>query len=148
MVYSSAGTVAAYLAELPRERRLVLAAVRDIVRRNLPGGFRETMKWGMITYELPLKLHPDTRNGQPLCYAGLAAQKHYFALYLTCAYQDPKQTKKLKEGFRKAGRKLDMGKSCVRFKTLEDLPLHVIAEVIASTSPEELIRRYEMGRHR
>ena len=86
MARSAATTVAAYLDELPAERRTVVAAVRDVILRRLPAGYEETMNWGMIAYEVPLARYPDTYNKQPLAYAALAAQKSYYALYLTCAY--------------------------------------------------------------
>jgi len=146
MVQSAATTVAGYLTELPKEKREVLAAVRKVIQKHLPRGYREAMAWGMIAYAIPLERYPATYNGQPLCYAALAAQKNYFALYLTCAYGDPGEAQKLRDGFRKAGKKLDMGKSCVRFRRLEDLPLDVIGDVIASTSPEAYITRYEGAR--
>jgi len=145
MARSSATTVSKYLSELPKQRRDVVAAVREMVLRHLPEGYQETMNWGMITYEVPLTRHSGTYNGQPLCYASLAAQKNYYALYLMSAC-NPKHAKRLQEGFAKAGKKLEMGKSCVRFKQLEDLPLDVIAEVVASTPPEVLIEQYESSR--
>jgi hypothetical protein len=148
MARSSATTVEDYLAELPAERREVVSAVRDVVRRNLPKGFQETMNWGMISYELPLERYPDTYNGQPLNYAALAAQKNYYALYLMTASQDSEQEAFLKEAFKKAGKKLDMGKSCLRFKQLDDLPLDVIARVVASTPPDKFIAQYEASRRR
>ena len=146
MAKSSAGTVAGYLRELPAKRRAVLAAVRAVVRKNLPAGYRETMTWGLISYEIPLARYPNTYNGQPLCYAGLAAQKNHNALYLTDVYEDPSQAKRLRDGFRKAGKKLDMGKSCLRFQKPEDLELEVIGEIISRTSPESFIARYEASR--
>jgi hypothetical protein len=97
----------------------------------------------MISYEIPLQRYPTTYNRQPLMYAGLAAQKHYYALYLSCAYQDAKQERRLRDGFERAGKKLDMGKACVRFRKLEDLPLDVVGRVVGSTSPERFIARYE-----
>ena len=143
MVQSRAATVADYLAELPKERRDVVSAVLKVVRKNVPSGYREAMLWGMPCWAVPLETFPDTYNGQPLCYAALAAQKSFFALYLTCVYGDPANTRTLKEGFAKAGKKLDMGKSCIRFRRLEDLPLDVIGQVVASTPPEALIARHE-----
>jgi hypothetical protein len=148
MVNRKAATPAAYLAGLPDERRAVLSKVREVVRRHLPAGYREVMNGGLICYEVPLERQPDTYNGQPLLYAALAAQKNYFAIYLTCAYQDPAQLRRLQAGFRKAGRKLDMGKSCVRFRTLEDLPLEVIGAVVASTPVARFIARAEAARKR
>lgn len=145
MVASKAATVAAYLAELPEERRAVVSAVRDLIVRNLPRGYKETVGYGMITYCIPLTQYPGTYNKQPLCYAALAAQKNHFSLYLTNAYTGD-QEQVLRDGFKKAGKKLDIGKSCVRFKKLDDLPLDVIATVIASTPPAEFIAHYEASR--
>lgn len=146
MVSSSAPTVESYLASLPAERRAVMSAVRDVVRRNLPSGYRESMEYGMIGYGIPLERYPDTSNGQPLCYAGLAAQKHHYALYLMSAYGDGADADWLRDAFARAGKKLDMGKSCVRFKSLDDLPLPAIGEFIASVTPERFIARYEAAR--
>jgi hypothetical protein len=148
MVSSNALTIDDYLAELPPERRSIVASVRDLVRRNLPDGYRETMNWGMISYELPLERYPDTYNGQPLMYAALAAQKNSYTLYLTSVYQDADRKKTLEREFTKAGKKLDMGKSCLHFKRLEDLPLDVIARVIGGTPPEKFIEQYEASRKR
>jgi uncharacterized protein YdhG (YjbR/CyaY superfamily) len=146
MARSNAATVEQYLAELPPERREVVSTMRDLVRRNLPKGYAETMNWGMISYEIPLERYPNTYNRQPLSYVALAAQKNYYALYLTSAYQDSEQGKQLAEAFKRAGKKLDMGKSCLRFKTLDDLPLDVIARVVASTPPEKWIAQFEAAR--
>ena len=142
MPRSKATTISKYLSELPKQRRDVVAAVREMVLRHLPAGYQETMNWGMITYEVPLSRHAGTGSGQPLCYASLAAQKNYYALYLMSA-GNPKHAKRLQEGFAKAGKKLDMGKSCVRFKELEDLPLDVIAEVVARVPVKNYIARVE-----
>ena len=147
MAKSSATTVQGYLDELPEDRRAVVSAVREIVRRNLPAGYQETMNWGMISYEVPLERYPKTYNGQPLAFAGLAAQKNHYALYLMCVYADSEQEGWLREEFRKAGKKLDMGKSCIRFKKLEDLPLDVIGQVIAGVPVEKHIAIFEASRH-
>ena len=146
MASTTAQTVEAYLDELPPDRRAVISTLRDTIRKKLPKGYRETMNWGMITYELPLERYPDTYNGQPLMYAALAAQKNHYAVYLTGLYQDPEDEKRFRAEFARAGKKLDMGKSCVRFKKLEDLPLDVIGRTIASTPPEKFIKRYEASR--
>ena len=148
MAGSSAATVEEYLQELPPERREVVSAVRDVVLRNLPEGYRESMSFGMIGYGIPLERYPDTYNKQPLAYAGLAAQKNHYALYLMCVYQDPPTEAAFREEFARAGKKLDMGKSCVRFRRLDDLPLDVVGRTIAATPPEELIRQYEASRRR
>lgn len=141
MVQSKAKTVAEYLDELPEERRAAIGKVRSVVKKNLPQGYKERMGYGMITYEIPLDQYPGTYNGQPLCYIGLASQKNHMALYLTSVYADPEQEKFLSDAFRKAGKKMDMGKSCLRFKTVEDLPLDAIGKIVASTSPAEMIDR-------
>lgn len=145
MVSSKTATVDAYLDELPDERREIVAAVRKVVKKNLPKGYKESMGYGMINYCIPLDEYPDTYNKQPLCYAAIAAQKNHYALYLMSAYSGDQEAV-LREGFARAGKKLDMGKSCVRFKKLEDLPLDVIGKVIASTPPKEYIAQYEKAR--
>ena len=144
---SSATTVQGYLDELPEDRRAVVEAVREMVLHNLPEGYREAMRWGMISYEVPLERYPDTYNGQPLTYAALAAQKNNFALYLS-VYQDPEQEARLREGFKKAGKKLDMGKACLRFRKLDDLPMNVVAEAVAATPVDAFLRRHEAARAR
>jgi hypothetical protein len=148
MAKSDAATVEEYLDALPGERREVVSKVREVILRNLPRGYREAMNWGMVCYEVPLEKYPGTYNKRPLGYAALAAQKNYFALYLMGAYQNPELEKNLKEGFARAGKKLDMGKSCILFKRLEDLPLEVVGEAVASTPPEKLIEQYEEWRHK
>ncbi len=148
MTAKAATTVTKYLAGLPQERRAVMAAVRAAIRRNLPAGYRETMSSGMIAYEVPLKRYPKTYNGMPLSYVCLAAQKNYCALYLMSAYQDPVQAKRLKAAFAAAGKKLDMGKSCLRFRTVDDLPLAAIGAFVAGTPVDAFIAQYEAGRQR
>ena len=148
MAKSKASTVEEYIGELPEDRRAVVEGVREVILRNLPGGYEEAMRWGMISYEVPLARHPKTYNGQPLGYVALAAQKGCYSLYLMSAYQDSEQERQLREGFAAAGRKLDMGKSCVRFRRLEDLPLDVIGRAVASTSPAQLIALHEAARRR
>jgi uncharacterized protein YdhG (YjbR/CyaY superfamily) len=138
-----AATVDEYLAQLPAERRAVVAAVRAMVRKHLPKGYEERPAWGMITYSVPLERTGPTYNGQPLCYAALAAQKHHYSLYLMGAYMNPVLTKRLQELFASAGRKLDMGKSCVRFKTLDAIPLEGLGEVIAAVPVDTFVSRYQ-----
>jgi uncharacterized protein YdhG (YjbR/CyaY superfamily) len=148
MAKSKATTVDQYLAELPAERREVIVKVRDVVKRNLPKGYSETMNWGMISYEVPLERYPNTYNRQPLSYVGLAAQKSHYALYLMGAYEGSEQQKQLADAFARAGKKLDMGKSCLRFNKLDDLPLDAIGRAIASTPPEKLIAKQEAVRRK
>ena len=102
----------------------------------------------MISYEIPLEVYPDTYNGRPLSYVALAAQKRHYAVYLMGVYQNPEQEAQLREAFEQAGKKLDMGKSCLRFRKLEDVPLDVLGEVVASTPPEQFIARYEQARRK
>jgi len=146
MVQSKATTVKEYLDELPADRRKEIAKVRSVVRKSLPKGYRETMNWGMISYEIPLARYPDTYNKQPLAYAGLAAQKNANTLYLTGSYGDPKQRERLEDAFKKSGKKMDMGKSCLHFRSADDLPLDAIGKIIASTPPEKMIAIYEAAR--
>lgn len=143
---SDAETVQQYLDELPPERREIISAVRERILEHLPEGYAESMNWGMINYEIPLERYPDTYNGQPLGIVALAAQKNYNALYLMSVYMNPAQERSLKEAYRRAGKKLSMGKSCLRFKKLEELELGAISTIIAATPPEELIRLYETSR--
>jgi hypothetical protein len=148
MASSRAATVEEYLAELPEERRAVVSAVRDVIVRNLPEGYEEAMAWGMIVYGIPLERYPDTYNGAPLGYVSLAAQKNHYSLYLMGVYGDPAREARLEEAFREAGKKLDMGKSCVRFRGLDDIPLDAIGQQVASITPEEYIEIYENSRAR
>lgn len=146
MQNKTATTADEYLEALDPDRRKAIATVRTVVRKHLPRGFSEFVSWGMINYGIPLSRFPDTYNGQPLCYAALAAQKNYCSLYLMSVHSDRKQEAKLAEGFKAAGKKLDMGKSCVRFKSPDDLPLDVVGEVIASVSAERWIEMYQKSR--
>ena len=148
MVSSKETTPAAYLASLPPERRKVIAAVRAVVKKRLPKGYVETMNWGMLSYEIPLSRYPDTYNKQPLTYLALAAQKNNYALYLTCTSGDRALMGKLAAAYKAAGRKPDMGKGCLRFKSLEELPLDVIGDIVASTSVERRIARSEAARRK
>lgn len=143
---SAATTVPAYLASLPEDRRQLLSKVRRVIRKHLPKGYEEALNWGAITYQVPLKKYPDTYNGQPLCYAALSSHKNYCSLYLMRPYGDPDQRRFLEQSFAKAGKKLDMGKSCIRFTTLDDLPLPAIAELIASTPPDRWIAAAQAAR--
>jgi uncharacterized protein YdhG (YjbR/CyaY superfamily) len=136
---SKAKTVAEYIASLPEDRRGAIKAVREVVKKHLPAGYREGMDYGYIGWSVPLSVYPDTYNGQPLCYAALASQKNHMALYLMCAYAEGPIKQRLVKGFKVAGKKLDMGKACIRFKQLEDLPLDVIAEVTAAVPMKKYV---------
>lgn len=145
---SSAKTVAAYLADLPPEQRKAIAAARALVRKHMPRGYKEALGYGMITWTVPLSVYPNTYNGQPLCYAALAAQKNYNALYLMSPYGSAKLYAWLKGEFKKAGKKFDMGKSCLRFKSMDDLVPAAVGKVVAGTSPAQFIKLYEASRKR
>ncbi len=142
MVSSKETTPAAYLASLPADRRRIISAVRAVVKKHLPKGYVESMSWGMLAYEIPLERYPNTYNKQPLMYLALAAQKNNYALYLTSVSSDKVLMDRLTKAYKAAGKKLDMGKGCLRFKTLDELPLDVIADMVASTSVE---RRIELS---
>ena len=146
MVRSSATTVEEYLDELAPDRREQVEAIRDVVLENLPDGYDESMNWGMITWEIPLERYPKTYNKQPLMYAALASQKNYMSLYLMCVYAHEGKHTEFERRFKESGKKLNMGKSCVRFKKVDDLPIDLIAETVASTSVDEYIRSYEAAR--
>ena len=148
MVSSKARTVEAYLRELPDDRRGVIAAVRTLVNRSLPKGYAETMSWGMISWEIPLARYPDTYNKQPLGYVALAAQKNHYALYLMGVYADSQNEKDLRQAYARAGRKLDMGKCCLRFRKLDDLLAEEIGTIIASMPVDAYIAHYEASRVR
>jgi Domain of unknown function (DU1801) len=146
MARSSAKTISEYLGSLSPEQRETIAKVRKVVLEHLPKGYRESMNWGVISYEIPLERYPTTYNGQPLAYAALAAQKNYYSLHLMGVYADPRQLKRLEADFKKRGKKLDMGKSCLRFKHADDLPLDLIGEIIAGTPPDDYIAMFEATR--
>lgn len=143
MVSSTAKTVDAYLAELPAERREVVAQLRQRILKHLPKGFEEMMLWGMPVYAVPLSRYPNTYNKQPLAYTALAAQKNAYSLYLNMAYADNSVDRAFRAAFAKAGKKLDMGKSCVRFKKLDDLVLEAVDQAVASTSLTDFLDGYE-----
>lgn len=143
---SDAGTVEQYLAELPDDRRDAIETVRDTILVNLPEGYVEEMNFGMITYSVPLATYPDTYNGQPLMYAALANQKNHMAVYLTGVYADEDQRDAFLDKYRETGKRLDMGKSCVRFRRIDDLPVELIGDTIAETDVDSFIEVYEASR--
>jgi hypothetical protein len=123
--------------------------VRRLIKKSLPKGYAETMQYGMISYVVPLKRYPKGYLGKKdvaLPYVCLAAQKSYLALYLLNVYSDPKTVRWFKSAWAKSKKKLDMGKSCVRFRAADDLALDVIAETVAKTPVKAFIERYEAAR--
>ena len=143
---SDAASVRAYLAELPEDRREIVEAVRAVILEHLPTGFEEGMQYGMIGYYVPLERYPVTYNGQPLGVAALASQKRHLSLYLMGIYGDDGESSWFRERWAETGKKLDMGKSCVRFRRLDDLALDVVGEAIARTSVDDFIAVYERSR--
>jgi len=143
---SKAKTVAQYLSELPEDRREALQAVRAVILKSLPKGYAEGMQHGMIGYFVPHSVYPPGYHcdpKQPLPFAGLASQKKHMAIYLMCIYSDPKQEAWFREAWAKTGKRLDMGKSCVRFKKLDDVALTVIGQAIRRAPVKKFIERYE-----
>jgi uncharacterized protein YdhG (YjbR/CyaY superfamily) len=145
-VQSKAKTVAEYLAQLPPDRREALERVRQTILANLDRDYEEGMSYGMIGYYVPHRIYPagyhcDPR--QPLPFAGLASQKNHMSMYMMSSYGDEASLRWLQEQFAKAGKKLDMGKSCIRFKKLDDLPLSVIGEAIRRVPAARYIEHYE-----
>ncbi len=143
---SEAETVDEYLAGLPEDRREAISAVRRTIIDNLPEGYEEVMNWGMITYQIPLSAYPDTYNKQPLMYAALASQKNHMAVYLSAIYTDDGRRSDFEEAYRATGKRYDVGKSCVRFSKIENLPLHVIGDAVAATPLAAFIEQYERAR--
>lgn len=143
---SKAATVAEYLSHLAPDRAEAIGAVRDVVLAHLPEGYQEGMAYGMIGYSVPHSIYPKGYHCDPkvaLPFASLASQKNHMALYLCTVYSDPQQDDWFRTEFLRAGKKLDMGKSCVRFKRVSDLPLDVIGQAIARVSVADYVARYE-----
>jgi len=143
---SSATTVTEYLDSLPADRRETIEAVREVILKHVPKGYEEAINWSVISYQIPLERYPTTYNKQPLMYAGLASQKNYCALYLMGVYGSKSLEEELRTAFAKEGKKLSMGKSCIRFKSVDDLPLNAIGNIIARCSVEKYIEIYESSR--
>ena len=137
-----------YLAGLPRERREAISRVRSVILDRLPDGYEEQIRWGMISYEVPLSIQPDTYNGKPLMYAALASQKRHMAVYLSGVYADAEARADFERAYRATGKRVDMGKSCVRFRRLDDLPLDVVGDAIARYEVEDFVSLYHRGRRR
>lgn len=154
---SKAATVSQYLAELPEDRRIAISAVRDVVRANIDADIEERMNYGMIGWVVPHSVYPPGYHVTPklpLPYAALASQKAYMSLYMSLVYcgsgqdGDPEQNPDLqwlRERWAQTGKKLDMGKGCIRFKKLDDLPLDVLAEAIRRVPTRRYIESYESG---
>ena len=144
---SSATNVSQYLKELPADRREATEALRAVINKNLPKGFEETMSYGMIGYVVPHKLYPAGYHCNPklpLPFMSIAAQKNFYAFYHMGIYADPEMLSWFKtEWPRHTTAKLDMGKSCIRFKKVEDIPLKLIGQLVKKVSVKNWISTYE-----
>lgn len=140
---SDAADVDEYVDGLPDDRRHALSTVRQVVLDNLPAGYEEVMQYGMISYVVPLERFPRTYNGQPLALASLANQKRHMALYLMGIYGDEGSHAWLRQQWGATGKRLDMGKSCLRFRRLDDLALDLVGAAIARTSVDDLIDQHQ-----
>lgn len=143
---SKAITVTEYLASLPADRRAAISAVREAILANLDKDYVEGMQYGMIGYYVPHRVYPpgyhcDPKQGLP--FAGLASQKNHMSVYLMSLYNNSEDVKRLEAAFKKSGKKLDMGKCCIRFKKLEDLPVEIIGDVVKKTPAKKYIEYYE-----
>ena len=145
---SNATSVEQYLQQLPKARRAAISAVRKVILANLPKGYVECMGYGMIGYVVPHSLFPAGYHcdpSLPLPFANLASQKNHMALYLMTVYGDPGTERWFRQAWQAAGKKLDMGKCCVRFKRLEDVSLDVVGQVIARVPVKDYIARVEQA---
>ena len=143
---SKAKTVDAYLDGLPDDRREAISAIRKVILKYLPRGYEEGMQWGMIGYYVPHSIYPagyHCQPDEPLPVASLASQKNHMAFYGFGLYIDEEQARWFVEEWKKAGKKLDMGKSCVRFKKLDDVALDVIGRAIKRLPVKQYIAQYE-----
>ncbi|RXK60964.1 DUF1801 domain-containing protein [Lacibacter luteus] len=144
---SKATTVDEYIAELPEDRRKTVSQLRKIIKKNLPKGFKETMNYGMMGYCVPHSMYPagyHCKPEDPLPFLGLASQKNSINLYHMGIYADPQLLKWFQDAHAKASsKKLDMGKSCIRYKKPEDIPYELIGELVSKITPAEWIATYE-----
>jgi len=141
-------TPAQYLAQLPADRRREVRRLRTLIRRHLPAGYEEVVSKGMLVYQVPLARYPDTYNGHPLWYVALASEKAYLSLHLMGIYGHAPLAERLRAGFAAAGRKPDMGKSCIRFRTADELPLGTIGEIVGALAPDRWIAIAKAARRR
>lgn len=143
MVSSSASTVEQYLDELTAPRQSDVSQILSLIRKNIPIGFDEVMAWGMIVFQVPIAVSGPTYNKQPLAAVALASQKNYISIYLTTVYASEELTEEFKQRWTRSGKKLDMGKSCVRIKSLDDADLDTIAWAVSQMDPVQVCALYE-----
>ena len=146
MVSSKAQTVKQYLAELPDDRRKDITKLVNLVRKHLPKGYEEVMAWGMVGYQVPMSVSGPTYNNQPIGPVAIAAQKHHISLYLLSIYASKELTTEFKKRWLASGKKLDMGKSCIRFKAIEQADLETIAWAVGLLNPVEFSEMYQNAR--
>jgi uncharacterized protein YdhG (YjbR/CyaY superfamily) len=144
---SEAATTAEYFANLPEDRKAAMTKLHTIIKSNLPKGFKEAMGYGMPGWVVPHTLFPAGYHcdpSQPLPFIGMASQKNYIALYHMGLYSDQSLLEWFKAEWAKASKKkLDMGKSCIRFKKAEDIPYELIGELASKITPQEWIEHYQ-----
>jgi hypothetical protein len=144
---STATTVEQYLAELPEDRRAAMTRLRETILKNLPEGYREEMGYGMIGYVVPHSIYPAGYHCNPklpLPFVNIASQKNFIALYHMGIYADPGLLKWFTGEYPKHSKtKLDMGKSCTRFKKAEDIPYNLIGELMKKITVKDWIKTYE-----
>jgi uncharacterized protein YdhG (YjbR/CyaY superfamily) len=144
---SKATTVDQYIDELPEDRKHAVTELRKVIKKNIPKGFQECMSYGMIGYVVPHSKYPDGYHCDPklpLPFMNLASQKNFIAVYHMGIYADPKLLQWFTEAHAKASpKKLDMGKSCLRYKKPEDIPYKLIGELVSKITPDQWIEAYE-----
>lgn len=145
---TSSTTISTFLAKLPTERRREVERVRQAIRQHLPLGYEEVISKNMLVYQVPLERYADTYNGHPLWYVALASEKSYLSLHLMPVYGDGALARRLADGFQAAGKKLNMGKACIHFKTTDDLALDVIGQIVAAIPPDRWVRIAQAARRR
>ncbi|MBC8279470.1 MAG: DUF1801 domain-containing protein [Chloroflexi bacterium] len=143
MAQSGQQTVDDYLRSLSQDRKSAISNVRDKILHSLPAGYEETIQHGMISYVIPLETYPVTYNNKPLVFAALASQKNYMTVHLMNIYGNREDEAWFMERYKATGMKINMGKGCVRFKKIDDLPVELIGEAIARTPVDAFIQMYE-----
>ena len=138
----------AYVAAVPDDRRELIDALRATILEHLPEGFEETIEFGMLSYVVPLDRCADTYNGRPLPVVSLANQKRYVSLYLMGVYADDAERDWFVDAWTRSGKRLDMGRSCVRVKRVDDVPFDVVAQAVGRVSIDDLIAAHDRAHDR
>ena len=148
MVYSTAESIEQYISELPEQRKTEITQLLALIRKNLPDGFDEVMAWGMIVFQVPMEISGPTYNKQPLMAVALASQKNHISFYLTSIYASKELTNEFHNRWQKSGKKLDMGKSCVRLRSLEQADLETLGWAVSLLNPKEFTQMYLKAREK